>query len=194
MNHDSYLYVIIALLPLAAGLLVTQPNPYHALILRGVLGAIAAMVDALLGAADVALTEALMGTMLAIALYAVAVRSSLVMRLGIITEEDGEKSSLQPSGEQDFAQLLENLRSICRKRYMRLELVSYTNPQALQRALIEKEVHAICTQPSQPQEEQVKYHTQTRIPRLYDIMQTELSTPGATLSYVNIADLGEEKL
>ncbi|MEY3333256.1 MAG: hypothetical protein RLZZ176_1556, partial [Cyanobacteriota bacterium] len=38
--NDSYLYIIIALLPLTAGLLVTQVNPYHALILRGVLGAV----------------------------------------------------------------------------------------------------------------------------------------------------------
>jgi putative multicomponent Na+:H+ antiporter subunit B len=58
--NDSYLYIIVALLPLTAGMLVTQVNPYHALILRGVLGAIAALVDAVLGAADVALTEALM--------------------------------------------------------------------------------------------------------------------------------------
>lgn len=33
--NDSYLYVIIALLPLAAGMVVTQTNPYHALIIRG---------------------------------------------------------------------------------------------------------------------------------------------------------------
>ena len=82
--NDTYLYLIIALLPLTAGMLVTQTNPYHALVIRGVLGAVAAMVYAVLGAADVALTEALMGTMLSITLYAIAVRSSLVMRLGVL--------------------------------------------------------------------------------------------------------------
>lgn len=90
MNH-SYLYLIIALLPLTAGMLVTQTNPYHALVIRGVLGAVAAMVDAVLGAADVALTEALMGTMLSITLYAIAVRSSLVLRLGVMENQSIEK-------------------------------------------------------------------------------------------------------
>ncbi|NJK30310.1 MAG: DUF4040 domain-containing protein, partial [Acaryochloris sp. SU_5_25] len=70
---DSYIYIITALLPLTAGMVVLQVNPYHALIMRGILGAVAAMLYAVLGAADVALTEALVGTMLAITLYAVAV-------------------------------------------------------------------------------------------------------------------------
>lgn len=81
---DLALYAIVALLPLSAVMVVVQVNPYHALVIRGILGAVAALVYALLGAADVALTEALVGTMLAITLYAVAVRSSLLMRLGIV--------------------------------------------------------------------------------------------------------------
>ncbi|WP_448573253.1 DUF4040 domain-containing protein [Trichothermofontia sp.] len=81
---DLALYAIVALLPLSALMVVVQVNPYHALVIRGILGAVAALVYALLGAADVALTEALVGTMLAITLYAVAVRSSLLMRLGIV--------------------------------------------------------------------------------------------------------------
>jgi putative multicomponent Na+:H+ antiporter subunit B len=68
---ELYLYAIAALLPLIASMLVFQSNPYNALILRGILGAVAALVYAILGAADVALTEALMGTLLAITLYAV---------------------------------------------------------------------------------------------------------------------------
>ena len=86
MNDNSYIYVLVALLPLAAGMVVFQVNPYHALLLRGVLGAIAALVYTILGAGDVGLTEALMGTLLAITLYAVTVRSSLVLRLGVIEE------------------------------------------------------------------------------------------------------------
>jgi|GEM_PF-4645117 len=39
---DSYIYGITALLPLAAAMLVFQVNPYHALVIRGILGAIAA--------------------------------------------------------------------------------------------------------------------------------------------------------
>jgi uncharacterized MnhB-related membrane protein len=36
---DSYVYMITALLPLAAAMLVFQVNSYHALVIRGVLGA-----------------------------------------------------------------------------------------------------------------------------------------------------------
>lgn len=73
---------ITALLPLTALLLVGQSNPYQSLVLRGILGAVAALIYALLGAADVALTEALVGTLLSTTLYAVALRSSMVLRLG----------------------------------------------------------------------------------------------------------------
>ncbi|WLT40134.1 DUF4040 domain-containing protein [Synechocystis sp. B12] len=65
--------------------MVIQGNPYQALVMRGILGAVAALIYTLLGAADVALTEALVGTMLSVTLFAVAVRSSLVLRLGVIT-------------------------------------------------------------------------------------------------------------
>ena len=72
---------ITALLPLTAILLVAQANPYQTLVLRGILGAVAALIYALLGAADVALTEALVGTLLSTTLYAVALRSSMALRL-----------------------------------------------------------------------------------------------------------------
>lgn len=87
MTDDVYLIAITALLPLTALMLVLQVNPYQALVMRGILGAIAALVYALFGAADVALTEALVGTMLSITLYAVAVRSSMEMRLGWVTPD-----------------------------------------------------------------------------------------------------------
>jgi putative multicomponent Na+:H+ antiporter subunit B len=190
--NDSYIYIIIALLPLAGGMLVTQTNPYHALVIRGVLGAVAALVDAILGAADVALTEALMGSMLATTLYAVAVRSSMVMRLGVIQDESIEAQ------DRDCEKIIDNLRAVVNKHYLRLEIVPYTNTQALQRALIDKEVHAtISTAQSQQNglgdgEKMHPYHTTTRIQRLYDIMQTELSTPQTILSYVNVSDLQEQ--
>jgi putative multicomponent Na+:H+ antiporter subunit B len=78
----ALLLPITALLPLTAILLVGQSNPYQTLVLRGILGAVAALIYALLGAADVALTEALVGTLLSTTLYAVALRSSMVLRLG----------------------------------------------------------------------------------------------------------------
>ncbi|MEA5622481.1 DUF4040 domain-containing protein [Nostoc sp. UHCC 0251] len=183
--NDSYIYLIIALLPLAACMLVFQVNPYHALVIRGVLGAIAALVYTVLGAADVALTEALVGTMLAITLYAIAVRSSLVMRLGVLKEEADDNDH--------FVKLIDELRTIFDKRYMRLELVTYTNTQSLHRALMEKEVHAICARPKpSDQDEKQLYHTKTRIQRIYEIMQTELSSPEIILNYVNTLDSGEE--
>ena len=189
--NDSYIYVIIALLPLAAGILVFQVNPYHALVIRGILGAVAALVYTVLGASDVALTEALVGTMLAITLYAVAVRSSLVMRLGLVKDEADD--------EQHFGQLMDDLRTIFRKRQMRLELVPYPNTQALQRALMDKEVHATCVRreyadPNQVTGEDEKqfYHTAIRVKRIYEIMQTELTSPATILSYVSTPAEGEK--
>lgn len=176
-NPDLYIYVLTALLPLSACMVVFQVNPYHALAIRGILGAVAAMLYAVLGAADVSLTEALMGTMLAITLYAIAVRSSLVLRLGV----------LEDKADEDFEQLMADFRRIFDKHYMRLEVVSYTNMQALQRALMEKEIHATCVPGDEPQ----PYHTTIRVKRIYEIMQAELSSPGTTLSYVSTPDVSE---
>ncbi|NJM71188.1 MAG: DUF4040 domain-containing protein [Scytonema sp. RU_4_4] len=219
--NDIYLYVITALLPLSAFMLVLQVNPYHALVIQGIVGAIAALVYAVLGAADVALTQALMGTLLAITLYAIAVRSSLVMRLGVL--EDGsietDDESLRddkavsppdrhsrrvatPQEYSHFEQLMDDLRTIFGKHYMRLELVPYTNTEALHRALMDKEVHATCARQSRSEHDdqdhtargadKQPYHTVTRVQRLYEIMQAELSSPATILTYVNAPDSGEE--
>jgi len=194
--NDSYVYVITALLPLSAFMLVLQVNPYHALVIQGILGAVAALVFAVLGAADVALTQALMGTLLAVTLFAIAVRSSLVMRLGVL--KDG---LIETDDESHFGQLMDDLRTIFGKRHMRLELVPYTNTQALHRALMDKEVHATCARPERnnqdpvaSEDEQQPYHTTTRVRRLYDIMQTELLSPAIILTYVNAPDSGEESI
>lgn len=175
-NPDFYIYIFTALLPLSACMVVFQVNPYHALALRGILGAVAAMLYAVLGAADVSLTEALMGTMLAITLYAIAVRSSLVLRLGVLENQAGE----------DFEPLLADFRSIFDHHYMRLEVVPYNNMQALQRALSEKEIHATCVPGGED-----AIHTTIRVKRIYEILQAELATPGTSLSYVSTPDLSE---
>lgn len=189
---DSYVYAIIALLPLAASMVVLQVNPYHALVIRGILGAVAALVYTVLGAADVALTEALVGTMLAITLYAVAVRSSLVMRLGMLKDESEADSNR-------LGQLMNDLRRIFGKRHMRLELVTYTDTQTLHQALMDKEVHAICVRPEHsdrngavPGDELQRDRIATRVQRIYDIMQNELSSPETTLAYVSTPDSGEK--
>lgn len=77
MSDQIPILIIAFLLPLSAGLLVIQTNPYHALVMRGILGAIAALLYVTFGAADVALTEALVGTLLSVVLYAIAIRSAL---------------------------------------------------------------------------------------------------------------------
>ncbi len=180
---DIYIYVIVALLPLAALMLVFQVNPYHALVIRAILGAVAALVYAVLGAADVALTEALVGTMLAVTLYVVAVRSSLVMRLGILEEFEAERESY-------LAELITNLRKIINKHHLRLELIEYPNPQALERALMAKEVHATCTKSEQlePESDRQLYQTAIRVRRLFEIMQTELTSLVTTLTYVTVSN------
>ena len=95
---------------------------------------------------------------------------------------------------------MDDLRTIFGKHYMRLEVIPYTNTQALHRALMEKEVHATCARRDYAnqdfgvsEDEQEPYHTTTRVRRLYDIMRTELSSPATNLTYVNAPDSGEEQ-
>ncbi|MGB3199838.1 MAG: DUF4040 domain-containing protein, partial [Nodosilinea sp.] len=146
-------------------------NPYQALVMRGILGAIAALIYAMLGGADVALTEALVGTMLAITLYAVAVRSSLVMRLGVL-EGEGAKNNLQ------WRPMLDYLRALLKRYQLRLDLVPYADTQALHRALAAKEVHGICLMDRPgPTTEDTAPRILVRVRRLAEIFATEL--PGA---------------
>ena len=180
MTDDFYMIAITALLPLTAGLLVVQVNPYHALVIRGILGAIAALVYVLFGAADVALTEALVGTMLSITLYAIAVRSSMTVRVGIVEDTDKLTDSAPDTSkldQLDSQQLLSAIGPALNKYHVRLELLNYPDPLALSTALAEKEIH-------------IAYSTsaalQTRIQRLYDILKTGLP-PAFNLSYLEPA-------
>lgn len=148
MEHETYIYLITALMPLTAAMVVVQVNPYHALVIRGILGGVAALVYAMLGAADVALTEALVGTMLAITLYAVAVRSSLVMRLGVLQDQ-----LTAGNGDRPLENLIAEFRAIFRQYYMRVELVLYHAQEDLHQALMAKEIHATCVQIREPKTE-----------------------------------------
>ena len=111
----ALLLPVTALLPLTAILLVAQSNPYQTLVLRGILGAVSALIYALLGAADVALTEALVGTLLSTTLYAVALRSSMVLRVAVAAEPPP-----QP--------LCEQLRRWLDPLHLRMELLSAADP------------------------------------------------------------------
>lgn len=187
MNNGD-IYIITALLPLSALMLVSQTNPYHALVIRGILGAVAALVYALFGAADVALTEALVGTMLSITLYAVAVRSSLNMKLGLLPEQCSQSES---ENDSPLNQYLEDVRSVLNRRHMRLELISYEDKSALQRALMEKEIHGICLptnpKPSADMAASAPYHTTLRIRRLYEILQAEVLASASSLDYLDVS-------
>ena len=202
---DSYVYMITALLPLAAAMLVFQVNPYHALVIRGVLGAIAALVYTVLGAPDVALTEALVGTLLAITLYAVAVRSSLVFRLGVLKAKPQEDQEAIDATDASLHQWVNDLNQVFRQYHLRVELVPYFDREELYQALMAKEIHATCeytglveageaivlqkiilNSPASP-----TYRITTRLRRLYDIMNSERVSPGNPLSYVDLARVEE---
>ncbi|MBW4553692.1 MAG: DUF4040 domain-containing protein [Aphanocapsa sp. GSE-SYN-MK-11-07L] len=197
---DSYIFLITALLPLAAAMVILQTNPYRALVMRGILGAIAALVYTILGAADVALTEALVGTLLAITLYAVAVRSSLVLRLGVLADNATPTGKNQDTPQANqFKQLVADLQTIFGKRQMRVELVPYQQRSDLQQALIDKEVHATCIPSTDPEalaeaNSSSPYQTTTRLRRLYEIMQPELVASTTTVSYASPSNPGEAQL
>jgi putative multicomponent Na+:H+ antiporter subunit B len=195
--NDSYIYVLVALLPLIASMVISQVNPYHALALRGLLGAVAAMIYAVLGAGDVALTEALMGTLLSITLYAVAARSSLVLNVGILEEDSSETGGKNPH----FQQLIDEIRALATKHQMRVELMSYTNQQALQQALTDREIHATCIRNNSGQLLAIElpatmphYQTTTRVQRIYEIMENELSPSATTLTYISLPEVIVPKL
>ncbi|MEO1392068.1 MAG: DUF4040 domain-containing protein [Cyanobacteria bacterium J06634_5] len=172
ITDEFYMVAITALLPMMAGLLVLQRNPYHALVIRGILGAIAALVYALYGAADVALTEALVGTMLSITLYAIAVRSSMTVRIGVVE-----------NNEQHDHPLIKHIQSALNKYYVRIEKISYPDLPALTAALQEKEIQ-VAYGPSNT--------LQTRIQRLYGILQAGLP-PDTNLSYTEPIPIGQPK-
>lgn len=202
MDERYSLVAIALLLPLTAGLSVLQTNPYHALVIRGILGAVAALVYALFGAADVALTEALVGTMLSITLYAVAVRSSLSLRLGVPADADR-------SPESSLALLLTALRRSLERHHLRLEVIPHASADELRAALVAKEVHGICLVPDTevpegiaaegmlPEvavEQSLRPHLQLRVRRPYTLIEADLDPALARLSYVEAADLASRML
>lgn len=193
--ESSYLYAIAALLPIAAAMVIFEKNPYHALVIRGILGAVAALVYAVFGAADVALTEALVGTLLAIMLYAVAVRSSLVFRMGIMVDQMTNEAGETPSTKELIAeadlslqQLVTELRQCFRDYHLRVELVPYSDRADLNQALATKDVHAICVR--LPEADPLAYQTQIRLRRLYDIVQ---DCPPSTVAQVTYTDPAESQ-
>ena len=212
-NYDGYVYAIAVLLPISASMLVSQANPYKALVLRGILGAVSALVYTILGAADVALTEALVGAFLATMLYAVAVRASLVLRLGVVEEvaiaheleeelaklnfpfaqiDPQAAEQLQTSDQvdntavpiSDFEKLIDVLKNTFSKHYMRVELVPYENEAELEQALIDKIVHATLHNAEPQEANQARfYQIKIRLRRLCEIMQADPDLANVQLIY-----------
>lgn len=185
--------VIVALLPLAASMVIVQSNPYHALVLRGILGAIAALVYAVLGAADVALTEALVGTMLAITLYAIAVRSSLVMRLGVLADSlspaDVQAPSAAPQSSEALAAqpITTAIRTQLRPYHVRLEVLPYPSHADLEQAFAEEAIHGVWLPTSEVSLSAPASASPPvlvlRIQRLYEILGPELADRGLPVVY-----------
>lgn len=117
MTETPILFSIALLMPLSALLTVLQRNPYNALISRGVLGAVSALTYAALGAADVAVTEALMGSLLIIVLYTIAVRSTMVIRLGVVRPIGTPSASVETATAA--------IKAACRKKHLRFETTDY---------------------------------------------------------------------
>ena len=105
MTRDAGVLLPLLGLPLVGMAVVRSRDPWKALALRSALGGFATLLFAAYGAADVAMTEALVGTILSTILYAVAIRSTGRFRLvqsvdAPLTEERQRQLTtlLQPTG------------------------------------------------------------------------------------------------
>jgi putative multicomponent Na+:H+ antiporter subunit B len=93
------------------------------------MGVVAVLLYAVLGAPDVALTEALVGTLLTVILYAIAVRSSLVLRLGVVAK--------------DPVQDLTAIQYFCSQYDLALRRKVYDDKETLRGALRQGQVDAV---------------------------------------------------
>ncbi len=125
---------IAVLLPLTAFFTVVQKRPYYALVSRGIMGVVAVLFYAAVGAPDVAITEALVGSLLTVMLFAIAVRSSLAMRVGVLEGRERPPDNAP-------------LRTFCREQKLYLRWVSFPTEKELVAALKEGRVDAVCAKP-----------------------------------------------
>ncbi|MGK7889568.1 MAG: DUF4040 domain-containing protein [Leptolyngbyaceae cyanobacterium] len=187
--NDVYGVAIALLLPITATSLIVQTNPYYALVLRGIVGAVAALVYALFGAADVALTEALVGTMLSITLYAIAVRSSLSIQLGV-------SESIELEQAESLKTLTKALRQSLQRYHLRIELISYPSQETLHTALEQKNVHVIAVPSNAVGQKdgalpQPEYELRTRVSRLHSLL-SQLPEEVALSTYSPLPDSVEQ--
>ena len=131
---DWFEILLVALLPVTALITVLQQRPYYALISRGIMGVVAVMIYAAFGAADVALTEALVGTLLTVVLFAIAVRTSLAVRVGVLKTE-GEPGAGHP------------IRAFCQKQNLYQRWVTYDSEKEMVAELKAGRIDAACFDP-----------------------------------------------
>jgi putative multicomponent Na+:H+ antiporter subunit B len=103
------------------------------------------------------------------------------LRLGVI-----ENQSIEKNQDSNFQQLINEFRQIFNKHYLRLEIVPYSNNQSLQQALIEKEIHATCVRLEESNQTEETYQTAIRVQRIYNIIESELSSPKTILKYFHV--------
>ena len=101
MTSDAVLLPPLLGLPLVGFAVVRSSDPWKTLALRTALGGFATVLFAAFGAADVAMTEALVGTILSTILSAVAIRSTGRFRL-----VQAANQQLEPERQQQLVDLL----------------------------------------------------------------------------------------
>ncbi|MFP4031050.1 MAG: hydrogenase subunit MbhD domain-containing protein [Desulfococcaceae bacterium] len=132
---------IAALLPISALITVWQRRPAFALLARGMMGGVATLLYAVLGAPDVALTEALMGTFLVVLLYAITVRATLVVRVAVVSEAvEAGPTSCDPA--------VGPLRACCHRHHLEVEFLPMEDPRAAGEALADGRVDAAFGDPA----------------------------------------------
>lgn len=139
--NSPLLIGIAALLAVSALITVWQRRPAYALLARGMMGGIATLLYAVLGAPDVALTEALMGTFLVVLLYAITVRATLVVRVAILGPPAQGAASCDPA--------VVPIRRVLHRHHLEVEFRSMTDPSAVGEAMAAGEVDAAFGDPLQ---------------------------------------------
>ena len=92
------------LLPVLGILLIQSESPINSLIYRSFLGSIAALIYALIGAPDVALTEVMVGTLLSSLIYIVTIRSCYSIVI-VVNQESPPTEHLKNLLKSSFEEL-----------------------------------------------------------------------------------------
>ena len=123
----------VLLIPFLAILTLREEHILHAIIGRGMLGIAAAIAYALMGAPDVAVTEALMGALLVTLLYVVVFTSTGEFRVGYIELPP----LVQHDKERSEGFMVELLEEFGRSAGIKPRFIPFESRDALREALYE---------------------------------------------------------